>query len=119
VEILLKSAEAPAFFSLMRCVGGLWGVDRREGLATFAEERGEACMGGGVLGFRWARRVQADPLKTIFCVFLVFFAWCFIFLCGLFSFFSSFLRVFPFFFYLPSFLLPAYWGRGGFVGVFW
>ena len=42
---LFKSAEAPAFFSLVRCVGGLGLI---EGLATSAEERG--LHGGGVLG---------------------------------------------------------------------
>lgn len=42
---LFKSAEAPAFFSLVRCVGGLGLI---EGLATSAEEGG--LHGGGVLG---------------------------------------------------------------------
>ena len=60
MEILLKSAEAPTFLSSIALCRGFFG-GLIVGLATFAEEGGGACMGSGVLGFGWGRRVQADP----------------------------------------------------------
>ena len=72
MEIVLKSAEAPAF-SLWCIALGYWGLI--EGLATFAEEGG--LHGGGVLALDGKTR-SSRSLKLIFCVFL-FLAWCFIF----------------------------------------
>jgi len=102
----LKSAEAPALF----VSGALrWGVlGLIEGLATFAEEEGLHL--GGVLGWdgktHSSRSLQDDLFAfSCFCLVLSFVCWLFVFVFG----------VLPFF--LPFFLLRAFQGWGGFVGV--
>ena len=94
-----KERRGASLFSLKRLVG-----DGRliEGLATFTEEGGLALGWGARLALE--RRVQADPSKMIFCVFLVF---CLV-LHFCVAFISSFLRIVPFF--LSSSLLRAFRG---------
>ena len=110
MEILLKSAEAPAFFfffSLVRCVGAFLGLI--EGLATFAEEGGLHGGWGTRFWMGKTRSSRSMSMKTILLVVFLFLAWSFIFYVGLFFFFVS--AGFSILFSSP-FLLRGCWGRG-------
>ena len=95
-----------------------------EGLTTFAEEGGRACMGGGVLGLD-----GEDAFKQIFeddddlLRFSCFLPGASFFLCGLFSFFLRFCGFFLSFYVFPFLSSSSWrvWGRGvfGWGVVFW